>query len=63
MTEERENENGKEGQGMEQIIQMEQKIKGLGSYEILESRQVPDLNSYGFLFAPQKNRCQADSAF
>ncbi len=39
---------------MEQIIQMEQKIKGLGSYEILESRQVPDLNSYGFLLRHKK---------
>lgn len=33
---------------------MEQKIAELGSYEILESRQVPDLNSYGFLLRHKK---------
>ena len=33
---------------------MKQKIAELGSYEILESRQVPDLNSYGFLLRHKK---------
>ena len=38
----------------QQWEQMEQKIAGLGSYEILESRRVPDLNSYGFLLRHKK---------
>ena len=38
----------------QQWEQMEQRIAGLGSYEILESRRVPDLNSYGFLLRHKK---------
>lgn len=34
--------------------QMEQKIAGLKSYEIIEARQVPDLNSYGYLVRHKK---------
>ncbi len=38
----------------QQQEQMKQRIAELGSYEILESRQVPDLNSYGFLLRHKK---------
>ena len=33
---------------------MEEKIRELGSYEIVEGRQVPDLNSYGYLLRHKK---------
>lgn len=33
---------------------MEEKIRELGSYEIVEERQVPDLNSYGYLLRHKK---------
>ncbi len=37
---------------------MEEKIRELGSYEIVEGRQVPDLNSYGYLLRHKKTRAR-----